>query len=177
MWRLFWTMFHIHICVFFAIPSELCVVNALYFMPLYFIWCSHLISLFHPDACMWFSIDTLFYTSTLILSKWWYLQFTSFVMFLNFYVQLLRDFIVHNFVLSLRSDFVHPYLSHFCCYCMFVLVRNGNIKMFNQSSHVLRNSTFMPWQAGISETSQVIYGRETHTLVLFLMHWNWIWQI
>ena len=91
-------------------------------------WCSHLISLFYPVACTWFSIYILLYASTPILLKWY-----LFVMFLNFYVQLSRYFIVHTFVLSLRSDSMHTYLSHCCCYCMFVLVRNDNIKMFNQS--------------------------------------------
>ena len=42
------------------------------------------------------------------------------------------QFLVHNFVLSQRSNFMYTYVSHYCCCCISVFITNDNVRMPNQ---------------------------------------------
>ena len=80
---------------------------------------------------MWFIIYTLLYTIIMLIPSIYYL----FVMAINFYLQLSRDSIIHNFVLFVRSDFIYTYVSHYCVIACLYLLEMTKLRRSNNQCY------------------------------------------
>ena len=89
-------------------------------------WCLHVVSHLYSTLCKYA------FTIIMLIPPIYFLI----VMVINFYLQLSRDFIVHNCVLSARSAFMYTFVPHYCFIACLYLSEMTKIRMFNQSIHI-----------------------------------------